>query len=323
MHAVALYEQVFRPAVVIVARGAHDRRQSCLCGRNLEVIVAVNTGDLLDDVGLDGDILRCTPGRHVRGEDFVFKRRCEAERGKRIQNLFVGNIDARITVYKFLIERDVDFVVVADIDVRHGGDDLHTRVDLGEQLHEVLDGDVGHFRVKGFLITHGSIRAQTDARGGLAHAYSVKVCGFEQQTVRVIFNLGVETAHDARDGDRFFLGADHQRVFVDAALCAVQRFKLERSGEALHLNGIDLCAVERVHRLAELEHEVVCEVGKQVDGTHAAVKETNAHINRADLLRDVAHLEARVAVAELFIADIDIDARQRSIGGEIHAADRL
>ena len=53
----------------------------------------------------------------MRGEDFVFKCRCEAERGKGIQNLFVGNIDARITVYKFLIERDVDFVVVADIDL--------------------------------------------------------------------------------------------------------------------------------------------------------------------------------------------------------------
>jgi hypothetical protein len=167
---------------------------------------------------------------------------------------------------------------------------------------------VGQLGVEGLFVAHGGVGAQAEARGGLAHADSVEVRGLEQQAVGVVLDLGVEAAHDAGDGDRLALGADHQRVFVDVALHAVQRLELERLVEALDLDRVDLRAVERVHRLAELEHQVVRQVGQQVDGAHAAVEQADAHIDRADLLRDVAHLEAGVAVAELAVDDVDVDA---------------
>ena len=158
------------------------------------------------------------------------KRRCEAERGKRIQNLFVGNIDARITVYKFLIERDVDFVVVADIDVVMEG--LHTRVDLGEQLHEVLDGDVGHFRVKGLLITHGVASVRKPMR--VEDLRTLTASKFADSSSRLsvlssISELRPPMMPAMATGSS--LEQNHQRAFVDAALCAVQRFELERRTE--------------------------------------------------------------------------------------------
>ena len=76
-----------------------------------------------------------------------------------------------------------------------------------------------------------------------------------------------------------------------------------------------------MHRLAKLEHQVVCQIGEQIDRAHAAVEEADAHVDRADFLCDVAHLEAGVAEAQLAVDDVDADRRKVLVRREVHAAD--
>ena len=154
VQAVALDEQVLRKAVVVAARGAQHRRERALRRGDLEVVVAVDACDFLDDVGLDRDVLRRAPRGHVHGEGLAGKARVEAERVQRVENLLVGNIDTGVTIHILFVKAEVDLIVVAHINVGHGGNDLHTRIDFGEQLHEMFDRRRCDLGVERLFIAH-------------------------------------------------------------------------------------------------------------------------------------------------------------------------
>ena len=158
--------------------------------------------------------------------------------------------------------------------------------------------------------------------GRFADRGSVKGGGFERQGGGVLHDLGVETAHDAGDRHRRVVVADHQGVFVHMALYAVEGLEFKRRIKALDADLFDLARIERVHGLTHFEHEVVGEVGEEVDGTHAAVIKTDAHVDRADGALDVLHLQAGIAVAER-ILDLQINLFQRVIDVQILGVERL
>ena len=65
-----------------------------------------------------------------------------------------------------------------------------------------------------------------------------------------------------------------------------------------------------MHGLAHFQHQVVGQVGQQVNGPAAAVKQADAHVYGAYLFGDVAHLQAGVAQAELRVLNLNRDRVQ-------------
>ena len=58
-------------------------------------------------------------------------------------------------------------------------------------------------------------------------------------------------------------------------------------------------------RLTDFEHNVVGDIGEEVNRAHTAVIETNLHCHGADIHGDVLHFEAGVSVNEILPADCD------------------
>ena len=84
-------------------------------------------------------------------------------------------------------------------------------------------------------------------------------------------DLGVAPAHDAADRGRALGVGDHEHVGVERALDAVERAqRLARPRAADHeRRPRQPFEIERVHRLAELEHHVVGDVDDVVDRADA------------------------------------------------------
>ena len=209
------------------------------------------------------------------------------------------------------------------IAVGQGGDHLHIRVNVKEQLQEALDGDVGNFGVEHFFIPHARVGSHAETLGGFADGNAVEVGGFQQQGGGVVLDFGVQTAHDASDGDRFALAADHEGVLVDIPLIAIEGLEGEGRVEASDFDAVHLAPVEGVHMLPKLHHEVVGEVGKQIDGAASAVEKADAHIDRTGVYGDIVHLHAGIAIAVLRILNIDGNGGQFTVDRGVHAVDRL
>ena len=193
--------------------------------------------------------------------------------------------------------------------VGQAGGDAHFRVVLLEELDEAGNGDGRHFRVKALFVAGGGIGAVGEADAALADGRRVERGGFQRQARRVIDNFAVQTAHDACDGNRLVAVADHQRVRVDGALHLVQRLEREALREAADADLLHLAAVEGVHRLPHFQHQIVRQVGKEVDVAHTAVVQADTHRHRADVAVDVLHPQAGVALAQR-VFNLHVDGGQ-------------
>ena len=283
---------------------------------HVKVVVAVDTGDLLDDVGLDGHVLGGAPGGHghvVAPGVGVHK---EAEGAQRTHDILVADGDAGVAVHKAPVEIERDLRIAAGVFVRQGGDDLHAAVDALQQPEEAGDGGHGHLGVEALFVARGGVGAVAEAYRGLADGGRVEVGGLQRQAGGVGDDLAVQTAHDARDGHGLVPVADHQGLGVDVPLRAVEGLEGEGRVEAADADALHLAAVKGVHGLADLQHQVVGEVRQQVDRAHTAVVEADADRHGAHVFGDALHGEAGIAQAP-GILDLQIQRGQRVVHGEV------
>ena len=112
--------------------------------------------------------------------------------------------------------------------------------------------------------------ARDDGRG--------EVRGLERDVDGVVVDLGVEPAHRAGETDRSAVVGDEEVV---ARRGCARRGRGSRAspprGHGARRSGPGACAVERVQRLARLEHDVVGDVDRERDRAHAAHDEPAAH----------------------------------------------
>ena len=224
---------------------------------HIKVVVAVNAGDLFNDVRLDGDVLGRAPARHTHGEVVAVIFRFKAQRTQGMKDRFVRDLNAGVPIHIRLVEVQHHFRIAAGVFIRQGRDDARVLIGICKQLHEPRDGGNGHFGVKAFFIAHGRICAVRQTYRRFAHGDRVERGGFQRKRRGVLHDLAVKPAHDARDRHRRVAVADHQRVFIDRALHAVERLERERLKKALDAQLFDLARVERMHRLPHFEHQVV------------------------------------------------------------------
>ena len=88
---------------------------------------------------------------------------------------------------------------------------------------------------------------------------------------------------DPGQGDRPAVTLDHEGALGHGPFDAVQGTELLARGSGGDLDAIDVAAVEGVHGLAQLAHDVIGQVNQHVDRAQAHVGEPNLHPQRRGL----------------------------------------
>jgi hypothetical protein len=105
-----------------------------------------------------------------------------------------------------------------------------------------------------------------------------EVRGLEGDRGGAVVDLGLEAAHGAGQADRAAPVGDQQVVVGQRALDVVEGLKLLPRACAPHDDrALQLAEVERVQRLAGLEHHIVGDVDRERHGAHAAHRQPAAH----------------------------------------------
>ena len=136
--------------------------------------------------------------------------------------------------------------------------------------------------------------------------------GLEEHVSRPLADLGVGTAHDTGNTDdarTFALGrvGDEQILRVELTLLLVQGHqRLARAGTAHDDRGGQVAQVVGMHRLTEVEHDVVRDVNGQRQRAHARGLETLDHPARS---RSVGVRAAHDTRNETVHADAATDRR--------------
>jgi hypothetical protein len=289
---------------------------------DIEVIVAVDTGDLLDDICLHSNILGGSPGRNGYGEGGAFERDTKAESRESGENMLIGDLDTCIAVYEGTVKGEGDFGVLISLLVGEGGNDLCLGISILHDLDKTSDCGGSHFGVKALLVTLRSIGSVSKTNCCLTNRNCVKGSALEGELGGVINDLGIKSAHNTRDANGDIAVADHKHILVDVTLNAVKGLEGELMVISLDAELFNLARIECVHGLSHLEHNVVGNVGEEVDGAHATVVEADTHINRAYLAGDVLNLEAGISLAEA-ILDLHINCGKIRILVKVCAIKRL
>ena len=155
------------------------------------------------------------------------------------------------------------------------------------------------------------------AEGRPADADRVEDRRLDDDLVGRVRDLARGPAHDARDRERSALVGDEERIGREVAHDVVERLEaLPGPCQAdVDRAAADRRRIERVDRLAELEHDVVRGVHDVRDRSLARGDEATLHLpgRRAD--RHAVHVARDEPGAESRVLDVDADVRRRRIAG--------
>ena len=118
--AVTLNEDVLDFVLVLLDNIHSDRIERRTCGVNVKVIVAVNSGDFLDDVRLDGNVLCSSPRGNYNVEVVAVELSLKAEACEGFEDGVVVNLNSRIAVNKRLVKAQLNRVVLVSVLVGEG-----------------------------------------------------------------------------------------------------------------------------------------------------------------------------------------------------------
>ena len=276
----------------------------------LDVALAVETHDLLDQVDLAGKVGTVGGGGHREVIARALDRAAQTgqallhevvlDRGAAQHADAVGaqgdhGIGERRRIHVNHTLTDLGAAALLEEGRRDGG---HVAAGVGVDLALVADGGLAH-----------EVQAATGARD-----VAVVEAGRLQQDVgRALVDLGVEAAHDTGQAHRgLAVVGDDGHVGRERALLLVEGHELlalvrrAHHDVALAVADGELAQVEGVQGLARKEHHIVGDVDDVVDragtgSSHAAGQPVGAG---ADL--DVLHDAGRIAAAHLGIIDGDV-----------------
>ena len=183
--------------------------------------------------------------------------------------------------------------------------------ELARERHGAREdgGDVA--RVHAALEAVARLGMQAVAPRRTADAPRVEVGALEQDALGGRLDLADGAAHDARERRRALTVADEEIVRAELALHAVERLHDLALGGASHddLRAAHEVQVERMHRVAVLEHHEVRDVDDVRDGAHAERRQAVAGPERRRADGDVD--DGGGAVVRTALGVVDGDLRQR------------
>ena len=192
-----------------------------------------------------------------------------------------------------------------------------------QQLGGHLRGGGLQLRVHAAFETAGGLGRGLVAAGGARDRHLVEVRGLQQDVLGLGRHLAVQAAHhagqtdDARSALTVRGVGDQQVLHAQLVVLAVQGDQmLAFAGAAHHDRAFELVHIIGVHRLAQIEHDVVGHVHGQRDRTHAGADQAAAHpvrrlggrVEAADGAGVVA-VAAGHAVNRVVVLDRHLDVR--------------
>ena len=193
-----------------------------------------------------------------------------------------------------------------------------------QQLHQLagpLDGGQGIQGIQTLLELGGGLGPHPQGQSALADAGAVEAGGLEHHVGGVRHDLGVQSAHDARQAHGpVFVGND-QVVGGELAHVAVQ------GGQLLALLGpadddmaaLHIAVVKGVHGLAVLQHHVVGDVHDVVDGADAHAPQPLPHPLGGGGDLHVPHHPGGVPGHQVGGRGLDVQQiRQHAVGAALH-----
>ena len=250
---------------------------------NGNVVVAVEACDLFDQVGRQRQIGTPRGGSHR--EDVIHRTFDEAaDRRQQLSDTLGAVSDAGQTLGLTHGQRNdgrADTLI-------HVGDTLIdcAATVFNEEFNSTLGSHRRKLRVGATLEALGGFGMQLVTAGAARDRHRVEVGGLEQDVRGSLLHLGVGTTHDASNTDdarALTLGrvGDEQVLLIQLALLIVQGHEQFTCACATHDDRRGQRAqVVGVHRLAQIQHDVVRDVDGQRQGTHTGGLEALDHPSR-------------------------------------------
>ena len=129
------------------------------------------------------------------------------------------------------------------------------------------------------LKTAAGFTAQAQRTGGAADGRTVEGSSLQNNVLGFVGNLGQQTAHNTAKTSSLFSITDGNHSGCQLTLLAVEGNKLFALLSTAHNQSMacNLIGIISMHRLAQLQHNIVGNVNYIADGAHAAGTQTALH----------------------------------------------
>ena len=160
-----------------------------------------------------------------------------------------------------------------------------------------------------------ALAVQPQRLGGTAVVDAVKSGCLKQDVARSFVHFRFCAAHHAGNGDRACPVCNEKHRTIEFPLLSVQGLNLLARVRSADDDGGGFLAdarrpgreqiiIERVERLAQLQHDIVGYVDDVVDRTHSGLRQTFLHPGRRSADLDIADNRAGKAVTVLGVVDL-------------------
>lgn len=256
--------------------GARQHADGALGGTHRDVVIAVKTGDLLDEVFLDLQVEAV--GRRGHDEVVPLADHLQVQAAEHAGHFIGAELDAQHPAHAGRTQ--ADRLALGQLAGLHRIDDRTglTAADVEDQAGGALDGLAGQGEVHTPLEAIGGVRRETVGTGTTGDGIGGKEGALEEQVGGVQGDAGILTPHDAGEGQGPGFVGDQQGVGCRGHGLAIEEQHLLTGLRESHVDlPAQLRLVEGVQRLAELEHHVVGHVHQRADGADAATRQALLH----------------------------------------------
>ena len=277
------------------------RRQHVADQRRRDLIIAVDAGDFLDQVGGFGHVEAVARHGDFQAGIAVLVMRRTAKLQRRQNTCHIGGAECHAQDARDL--RGAQRDGLAAWRRRVGIGDFGVQGAAAQGLHEPGGAQQGGDRQVGVHPAAEALRrfaVQAQLLGGAADVDEIEIRRLQKDVPRALGHLGRRAAHDTGQGNGAGVIGDQQHVGTQLTLDAVQGLqRFARLRPPHHDAALQRLVVESMQGLARFEHDVIGDVHDVVDRALAGVLQTSLHPRRGRLDGDVLDQRSRVAGAQV------------------------
>ena len=275
--------------------------------RNLDIVIAIDTQNILDQVGLALHIDTIC-GHYNRQNALLLSLDLNLQSCDDRANGLFGDLLTNQCIHSLQRHIETERSNRFGIEVNDLRRDLTAR-QITEHQRSTLQGIDRTIGIDTALETERRIGIQAVTLSSLAHPNGIEICALDEDVGRSIAHTRLQTAKYACDTHRFICVADHQILSRQLALNAIERY--ERSAllaSANHnLATLDLIGIECVQRLTKFEQDIVGDIDQIVLGidTHSTQRILQPLGRRSNLTTRNRH--TGITRSRLLILNLDLD----------------
>ena len=235
--------------------------------------------DLLDQIFLDGEVEAARRRRDAPARIGGFKRK--AERRQDARDFGIGNLGAQHPRQPRATQQDRLRLrqVLRQHSLGHRAG--RTAGDFHDQACRVFNRDTRQFRIHATLEAMRGVGVQAQLAAAADDGVRCEMGSFQEHLAGRVGDAGIEAAHYASQCDRSVGIGNQQKFCIERDVAAVEQCQGLACARAPHADRPgEQVAIERMHRLAELQHHVLGDIHQQADRAHAAATQALGHPQR-------------------------------------------